>query len=289
MLITGWVIRYISRPITTCCWVSLTLTVSFHLQSRMGNLTSLIPSMGHIAGYSVPTQKLLLQKCRREVDEALRLVKLDPDLSEEATQLTYLQGGLNKAGNTNQPVMGVLWLRDRFLESCEEGNKVDYKRMDEEFSILQKVVGLPKHAPLQGAGLNAVALAPAFNGAWGGMRRWECHPCQRWTPLGLPNINPRCSGRPSSLARLVAAGALKVLVGVHAGGQAPMAPQAHYGRGGGGRGSGDKCQGQHKPLPFCGKCQARGMADTCHPHTACPFTVCFHCKQLGHSKNCLNP
>ncbi|CAN0208666.1 unnamed protein product, partial [Ectocarpus sp. 4 AP-2014] len=76
------------------------VSIGTQLQSRMGNLTTLLPSMEQAANYSVATQEMLLQNCRREVDEALRLAKLDPALHEEVARLFYMQTGLQKARAT---------------------------------------------------------------------------------------------------------------------------------------------------------------------------------------------
>ena len=110
------------------------------------------------------------QHCMREITELVRLCRLDSGLSDELKEMLYLQAGLRKSRTTHQIVMGVLWLRDRLLQSCEgESSSIDFKRMDDEFSTLKKVVGLPNHAPPRGAGIRPVALASAFQGvAWDG-------------------------------------------------------------------------------------------------------------------------
>ena len=96
----------------------------------------------------------------REITELVRLCRLDSGLADELKEMYYLQAGLRKSRTTHQIVMGVLWLRDRLLQSCEgESSSIVFKKMDDEFSTLKKVVGLPKHAPPRGAGIQPVALA----------------------------------------------------------------------------------------------------------------------------------
>ncbi|CAN0298433.1 unnamed protein product [Scytosiphon promiscuus] len=243
--------------------------------------------MEQVAKYSPVTQDMMLATCIREIDEAVRLCRLDPaNLREEQEQMMFLQAGLNKSQTTNQAVMGVLWLRDRLLESCQDGSSIDYKKMDEQFSTLKKVVGLPKHAPQRGAGLQPIALAQSFQGAWTA------------PPQGLPPLPgfdshafvapPQSFGQPPFGGQGYGGPQGGFPRGGKGGGQ--FGAPGHYGsRNGGGRGGG-RGQGNGRQLPYCRKCQERGFTDIRHSHTVCPLTICFNCKKAGHTRNaCTNP
>lgn len=237
-----------------------------------------LPQMEKAASLPPNLLDSLFHQCAADVAEAVRLCRLDSTLSEELDEMKYLQAGLNKSLNTNQYLMGVLWLRDRLLASCHaEGSAIDYHRMDAEFSTLKKVVGLPKHAPMRGV-VQPVALAPAFQGV-----AWDGSPLGASPNLGYPSFSlgqspPLPPGPPPA--------------------QRPQHSFSHGGRGhaqgyygpgrGGGRGWKGGRGGPRQP-PFCGKCQRAGYADIRHSHVVCPLTICKKCGAGGHvARNCTN-
>jgi len=242
----------------------------------MANLSSFMPRVERVQGLTQPVQIMMHKYCTEQVKEAVRLCQLDSALDEELTQMRYLEAGLKKSFSTSQIAMGLLWLRDRLISSCQEGSRsVDYKRMDEEFATLKKVVGLPKYAaPAKGGGIQPVSLTPTFQdmspweGTYGGMPPMAGFDFPAFDMPHQPVQGQGYGGPPP---------------GFHGGGRG----QGHYGysrgrgRGGGGRGRG----GRGGPPPFCSKCQRAGRADIRHPHTVCPLTVCHKCGQGGHVRD----
>lgn len=219
-------------------------------------------------------------------------MKVGAGLEACTENMVYLKEGLMKALITHYSAMGVLWLRDRLQEQCRSGMVVEIKKMDKEFTILTDMTDLPKKASQRAAGLQPVALAPAFNGAYGcaiGMdpaQSFGSLPGPSQTPPPLPFMG-QGHGTGQGYGTDPPGGSYR-----GARGSGHFAP-GHYGLGGGGRfgggRGGSRSRGYGGQPPFCGKCQQAGSADIRHSHTACALTICFMCQLSGRPRpNCPN-
>ena len=226
----------------------------------MSILTSLLPECERVVDLNDFQFQDLQNRLASEVDELFRLANLDADLDREKHEMRELQVGLRRAKTSSRPHIGPLWLRRRLIAACEEEGGVDHRRIDEEFALESRVVGLPKHGPARAAGLQPQALAPVFQAVYGGGHQaYAPHPHGQLAFHGQQRGYPR-GGRGQGAA-------------------------GHYGppAGGGGRGGRGRGSGPRRP-PICGKCSRANLPDTQHSYTVCPFTICTACKKAGHAR-----